>query len=76
VTTPCDTGLDAPDPFDRVVDKLAPPLLTEDERRRIELAIIAAEARLALDAVAPLVALLPEPARSVVRILERLIGAL
>ncbi len=76
MTTPFDTGLDAPDPFDRVVDKLAPPQLTEDERRRIELAIIAAEARLALDAVSPLVALLPEPARSVVRVLERIIQAL
>lgn len=69
-------GLAAPDPFDRIADKLAAPTLTEDERRRIELAILAAEARLALDAVSPLLALLPEPARSVVRILERIIQAL
>lgn len=61
--TPFDTGLEQPQ-------------FTEDERRRIELAILAAEARLALDAVSPLVALLPEPARSVVRVLERLIQAL
>lgn len=62
-----------PTPFDTGLEQ---PQLTEDERRRIELAIIAAEARLALDAVSPLVALLPEPARSVVRVLERIIGAL
>lgn len=49
------------------------PLLTEEERRRIELAILAAEARLALDAVSPLFALLPEPARTVVRALERIV---
>ena len=61
-------------------------LMTEDDlaaareatraQRDLELALLAAEARLALDAVSPLVALLPEPARTVVRILERIVGAL
>lgn len=77
--TPFDTGFDGLNGLTGLTGLEQPtptPTLTEDERRRIELAILAAEARLALDAVSPLVALLPEPARSVVMVLERIVKAL
>ena len=45
-------------------------------QRDLELALLAAEARLAIEAVSPIVALLPEPARTVVKVLERIVGAL
>lgn len=46
------------------------------EQRELHLAMLAAEARVALDAVSPVLALLPEPARSVVRVLERVLRVL
>lgn len=46
------------------------------EQRELHLAMLAAEARVALDAVSPVLALLPEPARSVVAILTRILRVL
>lgn len=47
-----------------------------DEQRALHLAALAAEARIALDAVGPVLALLPEPARSVVAVLVRILRVL
>lgn len=57
-------------------DDLAAARELSAEQRELHLAMLAAEARAALDAVSPLVALLPEPARSVVRVLERVLRVL
>jgi hypothetical protein len=46
------------------------------EQRELKLAALAMDARLALRAVAPLVALLPEPARTVVAALEEIVELL
>lgn len=57
-------------------DDLAAARELSAEQRELHLAMLAAEARAALDAVGPVLALLPEPARSVVRVLERVLRVL
>ena len=46
------------------------------EQRELRLAALAMDARLALQAVGPLVAILPEPARTVVAALEEIVELL